>query len=104
MTQSTHLVQIPEPLPKPYNTFHPSWKNWVKQLNGRSVVCRALTGMMTGGPHIVKGYSIITDVEPEPGHDVSKWLPPEWLKPLNTQSITCNCPPRDLFNFGCRGH
>jgi len=99
----TYVAKIPNPPPLPYNTYMPSWQDWVLRVNGKTLLLGDKKsfgdrkGRVVHGPQIplLKGAAI-------------SWLPWEWIRERTTaqasQPTTCDCPSRKLFIQGCPGH
>jgi len=101
MTDYTHTVHIPHPLPEEYRDFAPAWLEWVQNVNTQPVIVlhEQAMGLSTGSE---VGYLVDSDAKPK---YAIHWLPKGWLVSLKDISKKiCNCSPRDLFNFGCKGH
>lgn len=103
----THTVHVPQPLPAPYDTFHQDWKDWVMEINTQPIIVTNPNSSMTMGDQktVVVGLWIKAGISPIHS-STAPWIPKEWASPINQKLniSSCNCPSRDLFLFGCKGH
>jgi len=108
------IVNIPSPLPKPYDKFQQEWINWAKSNNQKQVTL-VRSSVMIGGAQKNQGWKVSSEIVapmiPGSGAWVSSWLPNKWLSPTtdqNAANITsttiCDCPSQKLWQQGCQGH
>lgn len=98
-------LNVPHPLPRPYDTMIPAWVNFITGADGKEVIL-TLKETVTTSIGAIDGWKIHVD---KPSFTRS-WAPTAWLDPIEPMplaasplsKVPCNCPWNSILQSGCK--
>lgn len=98
-------LNVPHPLPHPYNAMLPAWVKFIASADGKEVTLSLKETVVSSAGNI-EGWKIHVD---KPSFTRS-WAPAAWLDPIDPvplaaspiSKVPCNCPWNLILQSGCK--